>query len=102
MRHLVYRSHNAKVHLCVVDARDRRHALKIARRMFRLDKTAFALREDGVVEKGAYTPTSGYAFLAAGARLSCEGPVPKWIYPESHPSHTLAQARKDPACPATT
>lgn len=64
MRHLVYRSHNAKVHLCVVDARDRRHALKIARRTFKLDKTAYAIREDGAVEFEPYTPTSGYSLLA--------------------------------------
>lgn len=41
-RYLVYRSRDAKQFLCICAARDRRHALKIARRMFRLDRTACA------------------------------------------------------------
>lgn len=38
----VYRSATSKQHLCVCAARDGRHALKIARQMFRLDRTAHA------------------------------------------------------------
>lgn len=44
-RFLIYRSAAARVHLCVCAARDKSHALKIARRMFRLERTAFALKE---------------------------------------------------------
>lgn len=45
IRFLVYRSARARNWLCVCAARDKRHALKIARRMFRLDRTAFAVQE---------------------------------------------------------
>jgi hypothetical protein len=44
-RYLVFRSHTARDWLCVCAARDRRHALKIARRIFRLERTAFAVAE---------------------------------------------------------
>lgn len=44
-RHLVYRSESARNVLCVCAARDRRHALKIARRLFRLERTAYAVPE---------------------------------------------------------
>lgn len=44
-RFRVYRSSAARTYLCVCSARDRRHALKIARRMFRLEKTAYAVSE---------------------------------------------------------
>ena len=41
-RFLIYRSAAARQFLCVCAALDKRHALKIARRMFRLDRTAYA------------------------------------------------------------
>lgn len=44
-RHLIYRSAKARQFLCVCLARDERHALKIARRMFQLDRTAYAVAE---------------------------------------------------------
>lgn len=44
-RFLVYRSKESKHFMCVCDARDRRHALKIARRMFALTRTAMAIPE---------------------------------------------------------
>ena len=44
-RFLIYRSAAAQQFLCVCAARDKRHALKIARRMFRLDRTAYAMQE---------------------------------------------------------
>lgn len=44
----VYRSATSKQHLCVCAARDGRHALKIARQMFRLDRTAHAALEPAV------------------------------------------------------
>ena len=47
-RFLVYRSKTAKHFLCICAARDRKHALKIARRMFTLDRTAFAIPETEV------------------------------------------------------
>lgn len=43
-RFLVYRS-AGRAHLCVCAARDRRHALKIARQMFKLGREAFAVPE---------------------------------------------------------
>jgi hypothetical protein len=42
VRHLVYRGPEAKTYLCVCSARDKRHALKIARQMFRLPRQAYA------------------------------------------------------------
>lgn len=45
-RYLVYRSAKARNHLCVCAARDRRHALRIARQMFRLERAAFAIPEN--------------------------------------------------------
>ncbi len=45
-RYLVYRSDKAKNFLCVCAASDRRHALKIARQLFRLERTAHAVREN--------------------------------------------------------
>lgn len=44
-RHLVFRSKASSTHLCVCAARDRRHAVKIARQMFRLPPTAYAIPE---------------------------------------------------------
>jgi len=44
-RFLIYRSARARNWLCVCAARDKRHALTIARRMFQLDRTAFAVPE---------------------------------------------------------
>lgn len=44
-RFLVYRSAKSRQHLCVCAARDRRHALSIARQMFPLERTAFAVPE---------------------------------------------------------
>jgi hypothetical protein len=44
-RFLVYRSRASRSHLCVCAARDKAHALRIARRLFRLDRTAFAVAE---------------------------------------------------------
>ena len=42
VRHLVYRRREARTYLCVCAARDKRHALRIARQMFRLDRNAYA------------------------------------------------------------
>lgn len=44
-RFLVFRCRDARHHLCVCAARDKAHALLIARRMFRLERTAYAMRE---------------------------------------------------------
>ena len=44
-RYLIYRNAAARQFLCVCAALDKRHALKIARRMFRLDRTAYAMKE---------------------------------------------------------
>lgn len=44
-RFLVYRNSKARCHLCVCAARDAGHALNIARRLFALDVTAFAVPE---------------------------------------------------------
>ena len=44
-RYLVYRSAKARNHLCVCAARDRRHALRIARQMFTLERSAYAVPE---------------------------------------------------------
>lgn len=44
-RFLVYRSAASRDFLCVCAARDRRHAVAIARRLFRLDRTAYARAE---------------------------------------------------------
>lgn len=44
-RHLIYRSAKARNFLCVCAARDKKHALTIARRMFQLDRTAYAVQE---------------------------------------------------------
>ncbi len=41
----IYRSIKAKTFLCVCVGRDARHALKVARQMFILERTAFARRE---------------------------------------------------------
>lgn len=41
-RYLVFRARGDRQFLCVCAARDRRHALKIARRMFRLERSAYA------------------------------------------------------------
>lgn len=44
-RFLVYRSAKSRQHLCVCAARDGRHAVRIARQMFLLERTAFAVPE---------------------------------------------------------
>ncbi len=44
-RFLVYRSAKSRQHLCVCAARNRRHALSVARQMFPLEGTAFAVPE---------------------------------------------------------
>lgn len=44
-RYLVFRSREARNYLCVCAARDGGHALRIARRMFRLARTAHAVKE---------------------------------------------------------
>lgn len=43
LRFKVYRSSKAHDFLCICAGRDKRHALKIARQIFTLDKTAFSL-----------------------------------------------------------
>lgn len=47
IRFLIYRSEAARTFLCVCAGRDKRHALTIARRMFNLDRTAYAVVEPG-------------------------------------------------------
>lgn len=44
-RFLVYRTAASRGFLCVCAARDRRHAVKIARQQFRLGRTAYAIEE---------------------------------------------------------
>jgi len=44
-RFYVFRSSTARDYLCVCAARDKRHALKIARQNFKLDRTAYAMLE---------------------------------------------------------
>ena len=44
-RFKIYRSAKSRDFLCIVAARDGRHALKIARSIFTLDRTAKAIRE---------------------------------------------------------
>lgn len=44
-RFLIYRSADAQELPCGCAARDKRRALTIARRMFRLDRTAYAMKE---------------------------------------------------------
>ena len=44
-RFLVYRSAAARDFLCVCAARDKRHAVAIARRLFRLERSAYARPE---------------------------------------------------------
>ena len=44
-RFLIYRTAKSRQHLCVCAARDGRHALRIARQMFALERTAFAVPE---------------------------------------------------------
>jgi hypothetical protein len=44
-RFLIYRTAKSRQHLCVCAARDGRHALRIARQMFLLERTAFAVPE---------------------------------------------------------
>lgn len=45
-RYLVYRSAESAHFLCVAAARSARHALEIARQMFRLTRTAHAIPEE--------------------------------------------------------
>lgn len=44
-RYLVYPSASARQFMCVCAARDGRHALQIARRLFRLERGAYARLE---------------------------------------------------------
>lgn len=44
-RFKIFRSSKSDNFLCICMARDKKHAIKIARRMFRLDRTAFAIPE---------------------------------------------------------
>ena len=44
-RFLIFKGRTRPTWLCVVAARDKRHALTIARRIFFLERTAFALEE---------------------------------------------------------
>ena len=44
-RYMVFRSASSSHHLCVCAARDRGHALRIARRMFRIERTGYAVPE---------------------------------------------------------
>ena len=44
-RFLIYRSDTAKHFLCICSARDKAHALKIARQIFFLSRTAYAVPE---------------------------------------------------------
>ena len=46
-RFLIYPDDKTAQYMCVCAARDKRHALKIARQLFRLDRTAFAIPERG-------------------------------------------------------
>ena len=50
-RYNVYRAKSAKTNLCVCVARDKKHALKIARQMFQLPRDAWAMEESGSNEK---------------------------------------------------
>lgn len=44
-RFLIFKGRERRTWLCVVAARDKRHALSIARRIFYLSRSAFALEE---------------------------------------------------------
>jgi hypothetical protein len=44
-RWLVYRTRKSANHLCVVAAQDKAHALRVARGIWALDRTAFAIPE---------------------------------------------------------
>jgi len=44
-RYLVFNDDKSRQYLCVCAARDRAHALKIARQNFKLTRTAHAIRE---------------------------------------------------------
>lgn len=44
-RFLVFSSKSRTTHLCVCMARDRRHALSVARQLFRLKRDAYAIPE---------------------------------------------------------
>ena len=50
-RYLVYRTKEARTYLCVAAARSETHALKIARQVHRLSRSAYALLE--TVERAA-------------------------------------------------
>jgi hypothetical protein len=47
-RFRIYRGRNSKTYLCVVSARDKAHALEIARRTFFLGIEAFSVEESAV------------------------------------------------------
>lgn len=49
-RFLVYTGRDRRTHLCVVLARDKADALRVARQTFTLTRKAFAL-EEGVLER---------------------------------------------------
>jgi hypothetical protein len=44
-RYMVFRSAKAREFLCICKARNEQHALEIAGRMFRLERTAWAIAE---------------------------------------------------------
>ena len=48
IRFLIFRRRNSKTYLCVVSARNKAHALQIARRTFFLGTEAFAVEESPV------------------------------------------------------
>lgn len=60
-RYEVYRSQESPRWLCICAARDKAHALKIARQQHNLSRTAYAQREDGQTEALPFVSTSGYA-----------------------------------------
>ena len=43
-RFRVWRSSKARSFLCIAAARDERHALQVARQLFRLERSAFAVK----------------------------------------------------------
>lgn len=60
VRYLVYRAEADRHYMCVCAARNREHALKIARQNFRLTTTAYAVPEKGGRgEKGSIKDQDG-------------------------------------------
>ena len=54
-RYLIYRSAASRNFLCICAARDKRHALKIARQNFRLERTAYAVAESSQYQQTLIT-----------------------------------------------